>query len=70
MEANKEKQLEYIESIKEIKKEMLVYIDESGIEMNICKDRGWCKKGKVLYGRRSGKYGAVANIDGGMFYGI
>lgn len=66
MEANRDKQLEYIDSIKEIEKKMLVYVDESGIEMNICKDRGWCKKGKILSGRRSGKYYQRTNIIAGL----
>ena len=35
--------------------EKLVYIDESGIEMTICKDRGWVKKSEKLIGKKSGK---------------
>ncbi|MBL3284920.1 IS630 family transposase domain protein [Rickettsiales endosymbiont of Paramecium tredecaurelia] len=34
-----------IESIKDVKPEKLVYIDESGIGMSMCKDRGWGQKG-------------------------
>jgi transposase len=34
---------EYQEAIKDIDPKSLVYIDESGIEMTICKDRGWGK---------------------------
>lgn len=40
LEANKEKRERYLEQIKEIPQEKLVYFHESGIEMNICKDRG------------------------------
>ena len=48
MEASEEKRAEYQELIKDIPKEKLVYIDESGIEMNLCKDRGWSKRGEKL----------------------
>ena len=44
MEASEEKRREYKETIKEISSEKLVYIDESAVDMSICKDRGWCKK--------------------------
>ena len=44
MEASEEKRKRYQEVIKEISPEELVYIDESGIDIAICKDRGWEKK--------------------------
>ena len=56
MEANEEKRRNYQELIKDIPKESLVYIDESGVEMTICKDRGWGKKSEKLLGKKSGKY--------------
>ena len=40
--------------IKDIPKESLVYIGESGIDMTICKDRGWGKKARNLQARRAG----------------
>ena len=43
MEANQEKRDKYQEVIKDIPPQSLVYIDESGIELTICKDRGWGK---------------------------
>lgn len=43
MEAKEEKRQAYQESIKNILPQSLVYIDESGIELNACKDRGWGK---------------------------
>jgi transposase len=46
--------------------ENLVYIDESGIEMTICKDRGWGKKGEKLIGKKSGKYYQRTNIIAGL----
>lgn len=65
MEANIKKREEYLENIKDIGKEKLVYIDESGIDMNICKDRGWAKIGKILIGKKSGKYYERMNIIAG-----
>jgi hypothetical protein len=40
VEATEEKRNAYQEAIKEISDKDIVYIDETGIEMNICKDRG------------------------------
>jgi hypothetical protein len=40
LEATEEKRDKYQEAIKEISDKDIVYIDETGIEMNICKDRG------------------------------
>ena len=65
MEASEEKRDKYQEAIKDIPKESLVYIDESGIEMTICKDRGWGKKSETLVGKRSGKYYERTNIIAG-----
>ena len=65
MEASEEKRAEYQELIKDIPKEKLVYIDESGIEMNLCKDRGWSKRGEKLLGKKSGKYYERTNIIAG-----
>ncbi len=41
LEEGETKRNEYKEIIENIPSEKLVYIDESGIEMTICKDRGW-----------------------------
>ncbi|KJV53758.1 transposase [Orientia tsutsugamushi str. Gilliam] len=35
---------EFIEKIKQISKENLVFIDESGIEDNACREYGWSIK--------------------------
>ena len=32
---------------------MLVFIDETGVDGNICKERSWCKKGKILIGKKT-----------------
>jgi hypothetical protein len=66
VEANQEKRDKYQEAIKDIQTQSLVYIDESGIDMNICKDRGWCRKNEKLVGKRSGKYYERTNIIAGL----
>lgn len=65
MEANEEKRKEYNELIKDISSEKLVYIDESGIEERIVKDRGWGKKSQKLAAKKSGKYYERSNIIAG-----
>lgn len=65
MEASEEKRAAYEELIKDIPPQSLVYIDESGIELTICKDRGWGKKSEKLVGKKSGKYYERTNIIGG-----
>ncbi len=44
MEASEEKRNAYKEVINDIPTEKLVYIDESGIELNTCKDYDWGKE--------------------------
>lgn len=69
MEASEEKRKQYAETIKDICSERLVYIDESGIDMSICKDRGWGKKSEKLVGKKSGKYYQRTNIIAGYVNG-
>lgn len=52
MEANQEKRDTYQETIKDTPPQSLVYIDESGVELTICKDRGWGKKNEKLVGKK------------------
>lgn len=66
MEANQEKRDKYQEVIKDIPPESLVYIDESGIDMAICKDKGWGKKSQKLIDKRSGKHYERTNIIAGL----
>jgi transposase len=66
VEANQDKRNKYLEDIEDIDKSQLVYIDESGIDMTICKDRGWGKKNKQLLGIKSGKYFERTNIIAGL----
>lgn len=56
MEANLDKRRNYLEEIKNIELDKIVYIDESGIEMNIAQDKGWGLSGHRLEGKKSGKY--------------
>ncbi len=42
-----------------------MYIDESGIELTICKDKGWSEKGKSIKAKKSGKYYERTNIIAG-----
>lgn len=65
MEACEDKRNLYKEAIKDIQPQNLVYIDESGIELTICKDRGWSKKGQKLQAKKSGKYYERTNIIAG-----
>ena len=66
MEANEEKYRLYQEEIKNIAYQDLVYIDESGIDIATCKDRGWCKKGIKFIAKKSGKYYQRTNIIAGF----
>jgi transposase len=65
VEASEERRNEYQKIIKEIAAEKLVYIDESGIDISICRDKGWGKKGQMLIGKKSGKYYQRTNIVAG-----
>ena len=65
MEANEERRTEYLKWIENISADKLVYIDETGIELASCKDRGWGKKNRLLVGKKSGKYYERTNIVAG-----
>lgn len=69
MEANEEKRQAYQELIKDISKENLVYVDESGIEEGTCKEYAWSKVGQVIQGKRSGKTYKRLNIIGALNQG-
>jgi transposase len=66
VEASEEKRKIYQESIKDIAAEKLVYIDESGIDVSISKDKGWARKSEKLIGKKSGKYYQRTNIIAGL----
>lgn len=40
--------------IKDIPIKDIIYLDESGFDMNMARERGWSKKGKRLFGEKSG----------------
>jgi transposase len=65
LEASEEKRTEYKKVIADIPLEKLVYIDESGIEMKIIKDRGWGIKKEKLSSKKSGKHYERTNILAG-----
>jgi transposase len=65
LEACEEKRIEYKKKIEDIPIDKIVYIDESGIEMKIIKDRGWGAKKEKLSSKKSGKYYERTNIIAG-----
>ena len=69
MEASEDKRIEYGELIKGIDTARLIYIDESGMELNATNDKGWGKKGVILKGKKSGKYYQRTNIMAGYVNG-
>ena len=62
MEAKESERNRYQQEISSIPKESLVYVDESGIDRTSYKNRGWGKKGEVLFGKTSGKRFIRTNI--------
>jgi hypothetical protein len=55
LERNERKREEYLEKIKSIPLQDIVYIDESGITHQMIKEKCWAKKGQNIIGERSGK---------------
>ena len=66
MERKEEDRKKYSNNIKGIDHRKIVYIDESGIELRICKDKGWAIRGSPVIGERSGKYYKRINIIAGL----
>ena len=62
MEADKEKRKKYLNLIKKINKNNLVYVDESGIDMTISREKSWSKKGSPATLKKSGKHYERTNI--------
>jgi hypothetical protein len=56
VEENEERREEYLAKLSTLNLASLVYIDESGIELTICKDRSWSLKGHATKAMKSGKY--------------
>lgn len=55
-----------MEAIGGISPEDIVYIDESGLDKNCYKQKGWGKTGETLIGKVSGKYVKRTNIIAGL----
>ena len=62
MEAKSEQRSKYQKDIEGIAKDKLVYLDESGIDRTSYKNRGWGKKGQILFAKTSGKRFQRTNI--------
>ncbi|KJV93349.1 IS630 family transposase [Orientia tsutsugamushi] len=57
---------EFIEKIKQISKENLVFIDESGIEDNACREYGWSIKGTRCYGNKAYQHKSRVSMIAGL----
>ena len=66
MENSQDKRDDYLNKIKDVDKENIVYIDESGIDHDISKEYGWCRKGEQLHAKKSGKYYKRTNVIAGI----
>ena len=65
-EACPEKREEYLKKISDITKQDIVYIDESGLDKNCYKQRGWGEIGKKLIGNITGERFKRTNILAGL----
>ncbi|SPR13884.1 IS630 family transposase [Orientia tsutsugamushi] len=52
----------FIEKIKQISKENLVFIDELGMEDNACSEYGWSIKGTRCYGNKAYQHKAKGSM--------
>ena len=66
MESNPQRREEYLSEIEGISADMLVYVDESGIEINMLKDRGWGKIGEKLFAQIICKFYKRLNVIAGI----
>jgi transposase len=57
---------EYLKEIQDIALEKIVYIDETGVDKNCYKQRGWGKIGEILLGKVIGKYVKRTNVVAGL----
>lgn len=65
-EADPQKRADYCEQISRIERSSIIYIDESGIDVNSKKDKGWAMKGDRLYDKKSGKHYERINVISGL----
>lgn len=65
-EQDKEKIAEYIDKIKDIPSDRLVYIDETGVDSYVYRQRAWSRRGTYIYekinGRRYKRVGIAAAL--------
>ncbi|MCG8340191.1 MAG: hypothetical protein MI674_02835 [Cytophagales bacterium] len=54
-EAHPAKRKQYRDEVAKIARDKLVFLDERGIELNLCKQRGWSKKGALLFAPKRGQ---------------
>ncbi len=68
-ERNRKERIKYLRALRELIKiygvKSLVFIDESGFEETQTYIYGWSKKGKKLYGEKTGKRGKRENLVAG-----
>jgi hypothetical protein len=57
---------EFIETLKNIDKRDLVFIDESGIEDNACREYGWSIKGTRCYGSKVYQHKSRVSMIAGL----
>lgn len=57
---------EFIEKLKNIDKRDLVFIDESGIEDNACREYGWSIKGTRCYGSKVYQHKSRVSMIAGL----
>ncbi|EER21259.1 MULTISPECIES: IS630 family transposase [spotted fever group] len=58
---------EFIEKITTIDKDKLVFLDESGIEDNACREHGWSPKGERCYGEKVYQHKHRISMIAGLF---
>ena len=66
MEKDGYRRKEYLEEIKDIKVEDILYVDESEIDKNIIKETAWIKKGNNIIQEVSGKKHSRTTIIAGL----
>lgn len=54
-ERNEDKRKGYIEHISQYYRDALVYVDESGVDHCLYKDKGWAPRGLKIHGEIAGK---------------
>ena len=55
-----------MDDVQKIEQKDLVYIDESGVDLSICRERAWGRKGQVVYGKKSGQHYKRLNLIAGL----